>query len=226
LADYDDPEGLEEAFAGVTRLLLISSPHADDKVRLAQHGRVIAAAGRAGVSHILYTSFAFPRQDHAAAENVHLLTEQAILESGMKYTFLRNALYVDFVNVLGLNEAITSGELITPPGDWRFNAVTREDLAWAAAAVLTGEGHSNRVYELAAPRTWDFTGLAAELTALSGKKVLHREDAGVRHWIYNFLSRIDTVSTSDDLEMLMGRQVTSLRHSIAPFVKSPAGDTC
>lgn len=216
--DYDVPEGLADAFSGVSRLLLISSSHPDDGIRLAQHKRVIDAAAKAGVSHLLYTGLAFPKQGAGATGNVHTLTEQAILESGLEYTFLRNALYIDFVNVLGLQEAVRSGELVTQPGDRRFNSVTREDLALAAAAALAGSGHSNRIYELAAPQTWSFSDLAAALTALTGKPVAHREDAGVKHWIYSFLDKINTRSTSNDLEHLMGRPVTTLKDSLVPFI--------
>ncbi|KWX69718.1 SDR family oxidoreductase [Paenibacillus jilunlii] len=218
LVDYDRPETLQEAFAGVNKLLLISSSHTDDDVRLVQHKRVIDAAKAAGVAHILYTSFAFPQAGHKGTSSVHGQTEQAILDTRMDYTILRNGLYIDFVGVLGLNEAIRSGVLTTLPGDWQFNAVTRSDLARATAKVLAGSGHEHRTYELAAPQTWTFTELAEVLTELAGKPVVHTSDASVQHWIYHFLSSIDTKSTSNDLEQLMGQPVTPLKESIAPFL--------
>ncbi|MEK3715011.1 SDR family oxidoreductase [Paenibacillus sp. FSL R7-0333] len=219
--DYDLPETLNEAFRGISRLLLISSSHTDDDVRLSQHKRVIDAAKRSGVRHILYTGFAFSgrRTDQSKPDNVHTLTEQAIIESGLEYTFLRNALYIDFVGVLGLKEALSSGELVTAPGEWKFNSASRRDLALAAAAAVFGEGGAgNRIYELTAPQTWDFGDLAEVLTEVAGKPVVHRQDDGVQHWIYAFMSKLDTASTSGDLERLMGRPVTPLRDSILPFI--------
>ncbi|AIQ47080.1 NmrA family transcriptional regulator [Paenibacillus sp. FSL R7-0273] len=215
--DYDLPESLETSFAGISRLLFISSPHQEDAVRLLQHKRVIEAAGRAGVEHILYTGFAFSHQ--GSPDNIHTLTEQAILDSGMKYTFLRNALYMDFVSVIGLNEAVSSGVLNTPPGNWRFNAVTRSDLAVAAAEITANDGHENTSYELTAPHAWTFADLAQALTELSGKPVIHREKPGIQHWIYNWLSAINTASTSADLERGMGRPAASLKESVAPFIR-------
>ncbi|MNC12009.1 Quinone oxidoreductase 2 [compost metagenome] len=217
IVEYDAPETLDEAFAGVSKLLLISSSHTDDTVRLAQHKRVIDAAQRAGVDHILYTSFAFSQKE--TSDNVHSLTEQAIQESGLRYTFLRNALYIDFINVLGLNEAIRSGVLTTYPGNWRFNVVSRIDLALATAAILAESGQDNQSYELTASQTWTFGDLAGALTGLAGKPVIHREDPGIQHWIYKFLSAIDTVSTTNDLERWMGREVTPLKESILPFIR-------
>lgn len=217
--DYDRPETCQNAFTGVNKLLLISSSHTDDTVRLTQHTSVINAARKAGVEHILYTSFAFPQTGLKIPVSVHRLTEQVIFDSGMKYTILRNGLYIDFVDVLGLNEAIQSGVLTTRPGNWRFNAVTRSDLAQAIANVLAGKGYEQQIYELAAPKTWTFADLAEVLTAFAGKTIIHSEDVSVQHWIYPFLSSIDTVSTSKDLEQLMGHPVTSLKDSIAPFLK-------
>lgn len=190
-ADYDVPESLAAAVSGISRLLLISSPHQDDSVRLTQHQQVIAAAKAGGVKHLLYTGLAFSgwTAGQDAPENVHALTEQAIVASGLEYTFLRNGLYMDFVGVLGLKEAMSSGELVTAPGAWVFNSVTRGDLA-----------------------------LASVLAEVAGRRVVHLEDAGVQHWIYAFLSRLDTSSASRDLEQLIGRPVTPLKDSILPFL--------
>lgn len=87
--DYDDPESLETAVHGISRLLLISSPHQDDSVRLTQHKQVIAAAKAGGVKHLLYTGLAFSgwTAGKDTPDNVHALTEQAIVASGLEYTF-------------------------------------------------------------------------------------------------------------------------------------------
>lgn len=217
--DYDQPDSLVEAFSGVTNLLFISSSHPDDNVRLNQHSEVVNAAIKAGVKHLLYTGFAFPPKEQIPANHVHLLTEQMILKSGIDYTFLRNALYMDFVDVLGLKEAIQSGELITYPGNWLFNSVTRKDLALATAVVLTTTGHHNQIYELAAPRSWDFSELAEILSELSGTRIVHRQDSNIQHWIYSFLAKLDTASTSNDMERLMGRPVTTLKESVVTFLQ-------
>lgn len=219
IGDYDQPDSLMQAFSGVTELLFISSSHPDDNVRLNQHAQVVNAALKAGVKHLLYTGFAFPPKGQIPANHVHLLTEQMILHSGIEYTFLRNALYMDFVEILGLKEAIQNGELITYPGEWLFNSVTRKDLALATAVVLTTTGHHSQIYELTAPNPWDFSDLAEVLSELSGKRVVHRQNSSIQHWMYSFLAKIDTASASKDMERLLGRPVTSLKDAIAPFIQ-------
>ncbi|CAG7651315.1 Quinone oxidoreductase 2 [Paenibacillus solanacearum] len=218
LCDYDQPASLEPAFAGVSKLLFISSSHHDDTVRLRQHAHVIEAAKKSKVAHMLYTSFAFPEQGSGPPIPLHLATEHAIRAAGIPFTFLRNALYTDFVGALDLHEAITKGTLRIAPGDWKFNSVTRQDLADASAAVLSESGHHNRIYELTAPTPWTFEDLAAALSSHAAQTVSLYPDPEVRHWIYGFLSKIDTSSTSDDLERLLGRPAASLAQSIAPLI--------
>ncbi len=65
--DFDDPKSLDAAFAGIDRLLIVST----DKVgqpgaRFAQHKAAVEAAKRAGVKHILYTSIPSPYPSSAA----------------------------------------------------------------------------------------------------------------------------------------------------------------
>src|SRR3954454_25286486 len=60
-ADFDDPSTLTEAFAGVDRLLLISTDALDGTDRRqVQHRNALNAAARAGVTHVAYSSLTNP----------------------------------------------------------------------------------------------------------------------------------------------------------------------
>ncbi|GIO95605.1 NAD(P)-dependent oxidoreductase [Paenibacillus lautus] len=216
--DYDEPASLKEAFAGASRLLFISSPHPDDTVRLRQHAHVVEAAKKANVSHILYTGFAFPEHSDISMTHLHLATEHAIRTTGIPYTFLRSGLYMDFIEALDLHAAISTGNLRVYPGSWQFNAVTRTDLAAAIAGVLSGEGHSNKTYELVAPSVWTFNDLVSALSELTGNPISLCPTNEVQHWIFSFLRKIDTASTSGDLENLLGRPVTTLKESLKSYI--------
>ena len=161
--DFNDPESLRAAFAGVDRLLIIST----DRVgaRLEGHLRAIAAAKDAGVSHLLYTSIPEPTPDNpAGVVPDHAATEQAMRDSGLGWTFLRNALYAE--GQLGtLQQAAASGRLVTNAGDGRGAYVTRADCGRAAAAALL-QGPGNASYDITGPAalsTADLAGLAAEI---------------------------------------------------------------
>ena len=59
--------------------------------RVPQHKAAIEAAKRAGAEHIAYTSIVNPGPENPAAVAAeHRETEEAILASGLAYTFLRN----------------------------------------------------------------------------------------------------------------------------------------
>lgn len=147
--DFDDPASLDRAFAEVERLLLVSSD-GDNETRLRQHRSAVAAAARAGVRFIAYTSLARADRSPLALGAVHRETEAAIRATGIPYSLLRNNWYVE--NEAGaIQGAVAGAPVITAAGEGRVGWVSRADLAEAAAAVLAGSGHENRVYELSGP---------------------------------------------------------------------------
>jgi NAD(P)H dehydrogenase (quinone) len=62
LGDYNRPESLVEAYAGLDLLLIISTVYPEPGKRGAQHVDAIDEAVRAGVKHIVFTSAAGTRQ--------------------------------------------------------------------------------------------------------------------------------------------------------------------
>jgi NAD(P)H dehydrogenase (quinone) len=174
-ADFDEPASLEERLAGVERMLLISALDLDR--RTGQHRAAIAAAATAGVGHVLYTSIPNPDDSPAAAAPSHLATEQSLRDSGMAWTFLRNNLYAEF-QVPAVAQAIESGRHVTSAGEGRTAYVSRDDCAAAAAAVLVGDGHENRAYDITGPEAVGPQDLAALATELGGRpvEVVHVDD--------------------------------------------------
>ncbi len=161
-ADFSDPASLPTAFAGVDKLLLISTDAGG--ARLEQHLATIAAASQAGVHHIAHTSVSQPiAANPALVVADHAATEQAIKDSGMAWTMLRNNLHTH-MQVPGIEHAAASGQWVANSGAGAAAYVTREDCA-AAAAVLTQDGHENQVYDVTGPRAWS----AADLAALAGE---------------------------------------------------------
>jgi NAD(P)H dehydrogenase (quinone) len=168
-ADFDDPASLDAAFAGGSRLLLVSLPTIG--ARVPQHLAAVDAAVRAGVRHIAYTSIVNPGPENPAAVAAeHLETEEAIRASGLAWTFLRNSIYAD-LQPMSAAAALASGRLVTNTGDGRTAYVTREDCAAVAAAVLVGEGHEGQAYDVTGPEALAADDLAALYSELGGKPV-------------------------------------------------------
>ncbi|MBO9533700.1 MAG: NAD(P)H-binding protein [Solirubrobacteraceae bacterium] len=162
-ASFKDPTGLKRVLQGVERLLLISTDAVG--ARLEQHRQAIAAAARAGVWHIAYTSIAQPSADNPALiVPDHLATEQAIRESGLEWTLLRNNLYAEGL-VPAVQQALESGVWVSNAGEGRTAYVSRDDCARAAAAVLLTDGHERESYDITGPAALT----QAELVALANE---------------------------------------------------------
>jgi NAD(P)H dehydrogenase (quinone) len=167
--DFDQPNSLPGAFAGVDRLLLISADVLGNRV--AQHTAAIDAAAQAGVGHVLYTSglnagSALPlvvSHDHGA-------TEEAIRARGLRWTALRNGLYAES-QVAAVARAVASGHLVHNNGDGATAYVSRDDCAAAAAAALTGDGHEDRVYDITGPELVTQAQVAALASEITGRPV-------------------------------------------------------
>jgi Predicted nucleoside-diphosphate-sugar epimerases len=90
-ADYNQPQTLQGAFAGVQKVLLISSSEVGQ--REAQHRAVIDAAKAAGVSFIAYTSLLHADTSPLGLGVEHRATEALLQASGIPYALLRNGWY-------------------------------------------------------------------------------------------------------------------------------------
>ncbi len=166
--DYEQPQTLAAALAGVDRLLLISSNQIGQ--RAAQHRAVIAAAKAAGVGQIVYTSLLHADRSPLSLAGEHVQTEAMLAASGIAQTILRNGWYAE--NYTGaIPAALAQGALIGAAGHGRVSGAARQDYADAAAAVLTGDGHAGKTYELAADTAWTLADLAAEISAQSGRQI-------------------------------------------------------
>jgi NAD(P)H dehydrogenase (quinone) len=167
--DFDDPSSLAGTFDGCERVLLISTDVLGNRV--AQHSAAIDAAAASGVGHVLYTSgekAGGPLPLVVAYE--HGATEQAIRDRGLRCTALRNGLYAEF-QVGAAARAFASGRLVHNNGDGRTAYVSREDCAAAAAAVLTTDGHEDRVYAITGPELVSQVDLAALVAEITGRPV-------------------------------------------------------
>lgn len=174
-ADYDAPESLAPALAGVDRLLLISGNAVGQRV--AQHRAVIDAAREAGVGFVAYTSVLHANTSPIGLAEEHRQTEAALRASGLAFALLRNGWYME--NYLGgIAPALQFGVMMGSSGAGRITAATRADLAAAAAAVLAGGSeHDGQTYELAGDTAFTMADFAAEIARQSGKPVAYRDMA-------------------------------------------------
>ncbi len=172
--DFDEPAELAAAFAGVDRLLLVSTDSLDQPGRrIAQHRAAITAAEAAGVKHVVYTSAPGARpQEGGGVIDDHFWTEQVLAASAIPgWTILRHNIYAEIL-LTGAGQAVASGALYSATAGAGRAYVSREDCARAdAAALLKGEGR--RILDVSGPAAVTQDEVAALYAMLSGKPVAH-----------------------------------------------------
>src|SRR5882757_1727829 len=172
VAEYSKPETLDAALAGIDRLLLISSSEIGQRVT--QHRNVIAAAKRAGVKLVAYTSVLRADASPLGLAEEHRQTEAALRASGIPSVLLRNGWYTENY-AASIPAALAHGALLGSAGEGRIASASRADYAAAAATVLTAsENQAGRVYELAGDTVYTLSQFAAEVTRQSGKAVVYK----------------------------------------------------
>lgn len=227
--DFDQPETLDTAFAGVERLLIVSVD-GDIDTRIRQHKVAVDAAVRAGVGFIVYTSVVDADNSSLFLAPVYRATEEFIRESGIPYAFLRNNWYLE--NEVGSIQAVKAGApWLTSAGDGKVGWATRSDYAEAAAAVLAGESRENVIYELSGtPLTQ--AEMAAVVGEVLGQEVVVQQvddttyakimaDAGVPEAALPIVVDVQAAIRdgvlnieSGDLEKLLNRPLTPLSEGV------------
>ncbi|MGW0686317.1 SDR family oxidoreductase [Streptomyces sp. NPDC002754] len=234
VADYSHPETLADAFRAGDRVLLVSGSEVGQRV--AQHQAVIDAAKAAGVELLGYTGvLGGPDADFELAAE-HKATEQAILDSGLPYTFLRNGWYHENYTE-NLAPVLEHGAVVANAGEGRIASASRADFAAAAVAVLTGEGHEGKAYELSGDVAWSLAEYAAEVARQSGKEIVYRAvtpeqnreillGAGLPAPFADILVGVDTAiekgllaHRNGDLARLIGRPTTPIADAVADALR-------
>ncbi|CAN7321174.1 SDR family oxidoreductase [Rhizobium ruizarguesonis] len=235
-ADYDRPETLASAFADSDRILLV--PSADFGQRYPQMVRAVEAAIDAGVDLVAYASFINTDTSTIRLGEAHKQTEAFIRESSVPYVMLRNGAYIEVYagDLGGMDYALNSGTLIGSAGTGKISGASREDLAEAAAVVLTSANQAGKVYELGGT-AWTKADLAAAVSQLTGKPLVYQDmpvedytQVLVAGGIPQFMAEIiadagfsatrgDWYTESTDLPRLLGRPSTPLIDVVATTLK-------
>jgi NAD(P)H dehydrogenase (quinone) len=182
--DFNDPASLVEAFAGAERVLVISCGLNNLGGRVTQHRAAIEAAAAAGARHVVYTSISNPDEGNPQriVSDENRTTEELLQSSGLGWTVLRNCTYSE-VQVPPGSLAVAHGKMYTNAGDGRIAPVSRRDCAAAAAAVLVGDGHEGKTYDITGPDRLSQTDLAALLSEVAGRAVkVHNVNDRILGW--------------------------------------------
>jgi NAD(P)H dehydrogenase (quinone) len=163
---YEDPEAMRRALEGMRTFFMVSVGESPDREQI--HTGAVDAAIEAGVERIVYLSFVGAAPDATSTlAREHWRTEEHVRSTGLKHTFLRDNAYLDFVPALVGTDGVIRG----PAEEGRVGAVAREDVAEVAVAVLLGEDHDGRTYNVTGPEARTLREAAEELFWASGRRI-------------------------------------------------------
>lgn len=166
--DYDRPESLAEAYAGLDHLLIIPTVDPVPGKRGAQNVAAIDAAVRAGVKHIVFMSAAGTRQEEEPGLGAsYWRGEQHLIATAPAWTILRMNFYAEAL-VQQAQAALDQG-VLTGLAENRVAFVARGDVAAAAAGILIGDGHAGAIYNATGPERLSGAERAALIAEITGR---------------------------------------------------------
>ena len=146
VGDLHDNANMLQAVQGVRAIYHIAPNVSPDEVSM---GRIIiAAAQSAEVDRFVFHSVLHPQIEAMPHHWQKLRVEELLLESGLPFTILQPAVYMQ--NILAFwNQILENGIYPVPYSlETRLSLVDLEDVAQAAAIVLTEPGHTGATIEL------------------------------------------------------------------------------
>ncbi|MCP2163671.1 NAD(P)H-binding protein [Goodfellowiella coeruleoviolacea] len=217
--DWTDPGGWDAALRGVAAVYLVA-PTVPGPVH-----EFVARAEAAGVRRLVLLS---GRGADTWGDSTFGLdmrsAEEAVRGSALEWTVLRPSNFDQNFDEDVFHAPLLAGELALPAGAVPEPFIDVEDVADAAAAVLTEAGrHAGRVYELTGPRALTFAEAVELISRASGRSLTYRQispaeyaatlvgqglSEGDAHHVaemFVLMERGLLATTTDDLATLLGR---------------------
>ncbi len=234
VGDYRDPASVADAIRPGDRVFMVSVHEGHDE-RIEAHRAFIDAAYLRDPDLIAYLSFVNASLDSAFAHSrSHRATEQLLDDSGVPFAFLRMGLFLDDLPYWFDADGVCRG----PAGDGRISLISREQIADAAATVLTGNGRAGETYDLTGPSAHTLGELAGVVSEVVGRPFAYqpgdREDwiagrlaAGKERWdVESGIGSYDAVRLGElelapgDVERLTGHAPMEPRAWVEQNVKA------
>ncbi|MEV0319972.1 NAD(P)H-binding protein [Streptomyces sp. NPDC050658] len=163
--DWTDRATWAPVLEGVTALYFVGPPSAEpvadfiDQAVAAGVRRFVVLSGR-GVE--VYGDTFEPSMAEA---------ERVVRDRGVDWTVIRPNNFTQNFDEDIFHAPLVAGRLALPVGDVPEPFIDVDDIADVAAALLTEDGHTGRVYVLSGPRAMSFAQAVAELAQASGREM-------------------------------------------------------
>ena len=226
IGDLRDKAAVQAALRGVQKVYHICPNVHPDEITIGE--AVIGAARAAGIEQFVFHSVLHPQTEKMPHHWRKLRVEETLLESGLPCTILQPAVYMQ--NILTGWEAITQRGVYTVPYpvETRLSLVDLNDVAEAAARVLTEPGHVGGTYELAGTPALSQAEVAGVLSQSLGCAV-RAEAISIEQWegqarasgvsdyaietlkaMFRYYARCGLIGNPNVLRWLLGRPAATL----------------
>lgn len=179
VGDMRDEATLGQAARGARAVYHICPNVSPDEIAIGK--AAISAAQHAGVEQFVFHSVLHPQTEAMTHHWNKLRVEESLFESRLPYVILQPASYMQ--NVLAGRRAILERGVYAVPYsvETLMSMVDLEDVAQAAAVVLTEPGHLSATYELAGPAALT-QNQVAEILSRQLRRPVHAEQITIEAW--------------------------------------------
>jgi uncharacterized protein YbjT (DUF2867 family) len=161
--DWERPEGWAAALQGASAIYAAYAPDLAVPGAVEAIERLVSTAKELGIARIVLLSGRGEQEAQAA--------EAIVQASGLDWTIVRCAWFMQNFSENYLIEGVLAGEIALPVGEVPEPFVDADDIADVVAAALTEPGHEGQLYELTGPRTLTLAEAAAEIGDALGKEI-------------------------------------------------------
>jgi uncharacterized protein YbjT (DUF2867 family) len=167
--EFKNPESLHAAFTHADKVFLVT-PLADEQIEMAR--ALVDEAKKAGVKHIVKLSaLGAGAEPGIQLGRWHREIERYIEQSGIPYTFLRPASFMQNFETYYGQSIKQEGKIYMPCGEGKVSYIDARDIAAVAVEVLMGNGHEGQVYDLTGPEAISVDEVAETISYVTGNPV-------------------------------------------------------
>lgn len=170
--DFLEPATYPALLEGVDKVFLII-PVLADQVEITRNFVKVAKEKKVK-KLVLLSGLGADMESESDILRWHAEKEKIVRKSGISYTILRPGNFMQNYVTGCFRKMCDSGKLMLPQGDAKINQVDADDIAAAAANVLTNFGHKDKIYNLTG---YSYTNLeiADLISNITGKKIDYQD---------------------------------------------------
>jgi NAD(P)H dehydrogenase (quinone) len=231
IGSFDHPDTLVPACEGVEAIYHICPNVSASELDYARY--MVAAAKATSVKRFVYHSVLHPQIEAMPHHWAKMRAEEMLFRSGLDLTVLQPTAYMQ--NLLGVWRGIVEqGVFRVPyPAETRLSLVDLNDVAVAAALILTSDGHAGATYELAGTLPLSQDEVAAAIGAVLQKSI-RVEAETIDAWqarvrtggmgaheqstlaaMFRYYAECGLIGNTNTLRWLLGRAPTDLARFIS-----------